>query len=411
MSAPTQPRKKIQRITVGTQSVPAYWKESEQGWQAKWTENGEVKRKFSRDFQKLKKSIQQIFATRSHELDWDSLTSDQKSVCQEVIRRDITMDDLARFSKVTAKVTLSQVLDELLEAKMPQGEHASERHIRDLSSRCKKFVSQHKGSTLITSITSRQVETYLSNLKTRQGKLVVTTTRKNHRDSIQVFFNWARQQGYLPRHEPTIMEYVTRISRPEGSKKIWEVDEMRDMLYHCPTEHLPWLALAAFAGIRTAELFPEQRTLNTKPALDWSSLKLNRRKPVIIVPAETSKTNDRRVIPIQPVLSEWLTPFMKRTGPICPPKSPSRSNHGEPTVWETLRERCDLDRRDNALRHSYASYRSAIVGYNLTAEELGNSPTIIKKHYRDIVAEEDAEEWFELNPKTVGRSLANVESN
>ena len=66
MSAPTQPRKKIQRITVGTQSVPAYWKESEQGWQAKWTENGEVKRKFSRDFQKLKKSIQQIFATRSH---------------------------------------------------------------------------------------------------------------------------------------------------------------------------------------------------------------------------------------------------------------------------------------------------------------------------------------------------------
>ena len=102
----------------------------------------------------------------------------------------------------------------------------------------------------------------------------------------------------------------------------------------------------------------------------------------------------------------WLRPFAKESGAICPAKSPSRTNHGEKTVWELIRETCGIERRDNALRHSYASYRSAIVGYNLTAEEIGNDPSVTKKHYRDIVAEEEAEEWFHLTPEKVERLLA-----
>ncbi|MDA8976373.1 hypothetical protein N9F73_00200 [bacterium] len=51
----------VKRITIGTHSVPVYWKESEQGWQAKWVEHGEVRRKFSRSLPKLRKAIKAIF--------------------------------------------------------------------------------------------------------------------------------------------------------------------------------------------------------------------------------------------------------------------------------------------------------------------------------------------------------------
>ncbi|MDB4526773.1 RHS repeat-associated core domain-containing protein, partial [bacterium] len=69
----------VKRITIGTHSVPVYWKESEQGWQAKWVEHGEVRRKFSRSLPKLRKAIKAIFASLADELDWGALTPDQKT--------------------------------------------------------------------------------------------------------------------------------------------------------------------------------------------------------------------------------------------------------------------------------------------------------------------------------------------
>ncbi|MDA7867793.1 RHS repeat-associated core domain-containing protein, partial [Akkermansiaceae bacterium] len=80
----------VKRITIGTHSVPVYWKESEQGWQAKWVEHGEVRRKFSRSLPKLRKAIKAIFASLADELDWGALTPDQKTVCKEAIRLGIT---------------------------------------------------------------------------------------------------------------------------------------------------------------------------------------------------------------------------------------------------------------------------------------------------------------------------------
>jgi hypothetical protein len=53
----------------------------------------------------------------------------------------------------------------------------------------------------------------------------------------------------------------------------------------------------------------------------------------------------------------------------------------------------------NALRHSYISYRLAIVkDAAKVALEAGNSPDIIFKHYRELVTEQDAKAWFAINP-------------
>ncbi|MDP7309455.1 MAG: hypothetical protein QF405_17560, partial [Roseibacillus sp.] len=53
----------------------------------------------------------------------------------------------------------------------------------------------------------------------------------------------------------------------------------------------------------------------------------------------------------------------------------------------------------NVLRHSFISYRVAqIQDVNQVALEAGNSPNIIFKHYRELVTEETAGEWFSIGP-------------
>ena len=54
----------------------------------------------------------------------------------------------------------------------------------------------------------------------------------------------------------------------------------------------------------------------------------------------------------------------------------------------------------NVLRHSFISYRLAVVkSADQVALEAGNSPSIIFKHYRELATVEQAEEWFGILPK------------
>jgi hypothetical protein len=53
----------------------------------------------------------------------------------------------------------------------------------------------------------------------------------------------------------------------------------------------------------------------------------------------------------------------------------------------------------NGLRHSYASYRFAQIGdAGRVAGELGNSATVVHRHYRELVKPGDAERWFSVKP-------------
>jgi hypothetical protein len=62
-------------------------------------------------------------------------------------------------------------------------------------------------------------------------------------------------------------------------------------------------------------------------------------------------------------------------------------------------KKLDLAWPHNVLRHSYISYRLAhIQNANQVALEAGNSPTIIFKHYRELVSLESAEQWFAIKP-------------
>jgi hypothetical protein len=53
----------------------------------------------------------------------------------------------------------------------------------------------------------------------------------------------------------------------------------------------------------------------------------------------------------------------------------------------------------NALRHSWLTYRSAIVGISQTANEAGNSESEARRSYVDAQGEDVAKAWFSVFPK------------
>jgi hypothetical protein len=57
----------------------------------------------------------------------------------------------------------------------------------------------------------------------------------------------------------------------------------------------------------------------------------------------------------------------------------------------------------NVLRHSFISYRIAIVkSAEQVALEAGNSSAIIFRHYRELTTVETAKEWFCIGPMSEG---------
>jgi hypothetical protein len=63
-------------------------------------------------------------------------------------------------------------------------------------------------------------------------------------------------------------------------------------------------------------------------------------------------------------------------------------------------------------RHSFISYRTAeIRDVARVADEAGNSPNVIKRHYREIVTSEAAKVFFAIRPAKKAKSkITNIES-
>lgn len=219
-------------------------------------------------------------------------------------------------------------------------------------------------------------------------------TRKNRRGAWVTFFLWCSEMGYLPYGEKTAPQ---RLEKPNVVRKIpstWEREELETLFAHVSPEYVGWLACAAFAGIRTEELCPA--ATSGKVPLDWSDFKWARK--IIIIRPETDKNGQRRVVPILPALRDLLWPIKQtfgRVGPILPPHTPRRG--GEDSETTRLGKLVGGWRR-NALRHSFISYRAAMVGLAQTAMEAGNSESEAKKSYNDAKAKDEARAWFATVP-------------
>ncbi len=288
---------------------------------------------------------------------------------------DATNHYLAFLEATKRSCTATELVTELLQAKLDDG--ASDRYLGDLKYRLTRFASDFNGQ-LVATITGAQIDDWLRSLK------VAPVTRNNFRRVLIVAFNYGKGRGYTDGKNPAdTTAKAKQIKSPVG---ILTVEETQRLLDAATPETLPYLAIGAFAGLRSAEL----------ARLEWRDVDLGSR--LIEVTARNAKLSARRLVKIEPNLAAWIGPSYALHG--------AKGGRVAPT---NLRKRVEAVRRSaglsewksNALRHSFGSYHLAkFNNADALALQMGNSREVIMEHYREVVKPKDAKRYWNVKPTT-----------
>jgi integrase len=251
-------------------------------------------------------------------------------------------------------------------------------YVSSARSNLAKFTA--KVNSKIADVTVADINQYLTGLKH-----LSPVSKNGIRRNVVTMFSFAKKQSYIHPDRKTAAELSEKFKEEETDIEIFTPEEMGRILMAAHARILPFLAIGAFAGIRSAEIH----------RLHWEDIKWDRGH--IEIAGKKAKTAARRLVPLTENLKAWLTPWREATGPIVP-ISDSAGALGDVAV----KARIPGGWRQNALRHSFISYRVAETGDAArTSLEAGNSPKMIFRHYREIVTEEDAKAWFSLMPPDV----------
>lgn len=277
-------------------------------------------------------------------------------------------------------VTLADTIHEFLEAKKAN-RGRSTRNVSSLTSDLGNLKAHFPPTTKLANINVAALDEWMQEHASKSPK-----RRRNLRASAVTLFRWARRREYLP-DKLTPAEMLERPAVPRQIPPTYEPAQIIAMLDACPEEYLPWLVLSGFHGIRYEELQPPPKS--DKSPLAFEDIK--RERGLIIVRPETSKLNERRVIPLQPGALDWLPAGKGRITPVRPVHKVVKAQGGSVTG---ILGKLVGGWKPNALRNSFISYRAAQVGLAKTAMEAGNSEKEARRSYNDAKSEEEAKEWF-----------------
>jgi integrase len=284
--------------------------------------------------------------------------------------------------------TVQEVVTEFIESRRQA--RRSEGYLQDVKHRLSRFSEAfHTG---IADVIRGDVVRFLTGLRclkkhsSPEGAALSPRSLFNYCKVLRVFFEFAKEQGYLPKDHEELRGIKLGDADP-GEIEIYTPAEMAGLLSVAPLEMVPFLAMAAFAGLRSKEL----------ERLDWSEVQLSR--GFIELKRSKAKTGRRRLVPIAPNLAQWLKAYAQESGHVW--------TGG--TAWLTkLKAQVAADAgiqwKHNALRHSFASYRLAqIQNANQVALETGHSVQVLFTNYRELVTPEEAQAWFGIVPEDLGQ--------
>jgi len=249
-----------------------------------------------------------------------------------------------------------------------------------------KRMSPRLGSSFIQDITAKEIDKAIEKEVTGGPRAF-----NNLLGSVAAVFSYARKQGYLSRTEKTEAELVERKSAERIEQiAIYTPEEIHALLTNIGEDLVPFLALSAFAGIRTEEVF----------RMRWEMIDL--KKGFILLDRGFTKTRRRRIIPINSALRSWIQPLHKSTGAIFSFRSSHELGNALRAAWPKNADGKPLvERRRNALRHSFGTYRFAeLQDEQKVSAEMGNSPQELREHYAELATPADAATWFAVLRET-----------
>jgi len=291
---------------------------------------------------------------------------------------------LSRHPAGLPRKTVREVLNEMLAVKEKDG--VSDPYAKELRLRLGQFADSF--GVPISTVNSNQIREWLTNRE------VSGRTQNNYRRLISTLFKFAIRRGYLPKDHDELSG-VEKLRDSGGEIEVFTPEELRKLFSVCLTPvqergkwrdretMIPYLAIAAFCGLRSAEI----------ARLDWSEIHLTGPEHFIEVKAAKAKTASRRTVPISDNCASWLAPFASESGPVCSFERPDKQ------CFQYLGPAAKVEWKHNALRHSFISYRLAIIkNVHQVSLEAGNSPQMVFAHYRQLVTETQSTEWFGIVP-------------
>ena len=272
------------------------------------------------------------------------------------------------------EISVPAVVERFIESKRKEG--MSKRHFQTLCTLLRPFAKRNSTEN-ISSLTVTNLEGYIASQK---GS---ARTKNNITASLKSLFNWAKRHSHLRADREPITDGLKNFKLASSAPEIFTPDQIKKILKATQENEaamLPYMAIGAFAGLRSAEI----------GRLNWSAIDFN--SGYIKIAGEITKTRQRRLVPISNNLRAWLLLHPIREGKIAPDnhrRGIARCAKFAKILWKS-----------NALRHSFGSYRLAEVQDAAKVSlEMGNSPAMLFKHYRELVTPEQAREWFEIMPE------------
>lgn len=273
-------------------------------------------------------------------------------------------------NKQLQRKRVEDAVAELLALK--EARQASTRYLQDLKSRLNRFAADFQKDA--SDVTTAEVQTWLDSHK------LSAQTYQNNRRVVHLLFEHCAARGYAV-DNPVAQTETLEVKA--GDTEVFTPADIQKLLAAASEEFLPCLAIGAFAGLRSAEI----------ERLEWSDIQFS--SGSIVVGASKAKTASRRVVPLSPNLAAWLAPYIGRQGHIW-----QGTHEGYYKAQLATAELASVKWKDNALRHSYASYRFALTNdAGRVAGELGNTAPVVHRHYRELVKTADAERWFAIKPQ------------
>ncbi len=286
----------------------------------------------------------------------------------------------AKHQLTGAKKTVAEIVAEHLDAIQLRRRPAT---VRDRRHNLKTFVEAY-GDRLAAAITTADVERWVL----ASGNPPTQAARFR---AVHALYGFAIKRRYLKENPAATVEPIE--ANPPDKVAILSAADAETIMRRAEQlepQLVPYLAVGLFGGLR-----PENELRN----LDWSFINLEAK--LITVTRRTSKTSRVRHVPIQPNLAAWLNtvPEAKRKGTFHYYRRALRRVLGreqkkgaeklDPVPWA-----------QDIMRHSYASYRQAIIkNIHQLVEEMGNTPAVARAHYLNPPPEAEANRYWAIIPK------------
>lgn len=207
--------------------------------------------------------------------------------------------------------------------------------------------------------------------------------RLNTRTKLSQFLNHCRRRGWVAANAAELTS-VRVLARDVAALTVEETNKLLRAAERSPAL-LPHVTIGLLAGLRPGEVV----------GLRWTDVHFETSQ--IEVRPETSKTRQRRFVPIDSRLAEWLLPHRRPSGSVTPANVVK--------LWRALRAEAGLSKLSGGrswqdiLRHTYATYWLALHGDRpRLAENLGNSVDVIRAFYRKAIPRAEAEKFWSLRP-------------